>query len=388
MHGTCGSPSAPVARWRGFRPELNVEFDIRINMTRHAGGPVMNQSRHLAVLDGWRGLSILFVLAAHLLPLGPRTLQFNYSIGILGMVVFFNLSGFLITSFLLQDQRIGAFLIKRFCRVLPLAWLYLALALSMSAAPLSTWLSHFLFYTNFPPNDLLPMTEHLWSLCMEVQFYVGVALLVILFRARGLLLLPLLAVMFTVLRAANGVMASSVSYYRIDEILAGCALALAYHGRFGIRFREWLTHIPQWWLMVLLVLSSMPQGGWLNYLRPYLAALLIGATIVRPGTGLARLLGWRFFLFCAAISYALYVIHPILTFTWLASGTPVMKYVKRPLFLAVLFALAYVSTRYYESWFISLGRILARRVGPRPTGPLITDTSQSMLKTTDPLSPK
>lgn len=348
----------------------------------------MNQSHHLAVLDGWRGLSILFVLAAHLLPLGPRALHFNYSVGILGMVLFFNLSGFLITSFLLQDQRICAFLIKRFCRVLPLGWLYLVLALSLSAAPLSTWLNHLLFYANIPPQDLPPMTEHLWSLCMEVQFYVGVALLVVVLRARGLLLLPLLGVMFTLLRASHGIMASSVTYYRIDEILAGCTLALAWHGRYSDRFRAWLTHVPQWWLLVLLTLSSMPQGGWLNYLRPYLAALLIGATIVQPGTGLVRLLRWRFLLFCAAISYALYVIHPILSFTWLASGTPVAKYAKRPLFLAVLFALAYVSTRYYESRFIALGRSWARRVGGPPPPPLATDPSQVMLKTTDPLSPK
>jgi peptidoglycan/LPS O-acetylase OafA/YrhL len=367
---------------------MNGESDIHIHPTRHPGGPVMDQSGHLAVLDGWRGLSILFVLAAHLLPLGPRALQINYSVGILGMVVFFNLSGFLITSFLLQDQRIGGFLIKRFCRVLPLGWLYMAVALSLSAAPLSTWLSHFLFYANLPPKDLPPMTEHLWSLCMEVQFYVGVALLVLVLRARGLLLLPLLAVIFTLLRASQGIMASSVSYYRIDEILAGSILALAYHGRFSARFREWLIHVPQWWLFLLLALSSMPQGGWLNYLRPYLAAALIGATIVRPGTGLVTMLGSRFLLFCAAISYALYVIHPLLSFSWLASGTLVAKYEKRPLFLAVLFMLAYVSTRYYESWFIALGRNWARRVGRQPVGALATDASPSMLQTTDPLVPK
>jgi peptidoglycan/LPS O-acetylase OafA/YrhL len=336
---------------------------IRSDTTRNAGGPAGGHGGHLAVLDGWRGLSILLVLAAHLLPLGSRALQLNLSVGILGMVLFFNLSGFLITSFLLKDHCLTGFLVKRFCRVLPLAWLYLALALTLSAAPLSTWLSHYLFYANLPPKDLLPMTEHLWSLCVEVQFYVGVALLVLLLRARGLLLLPLLCLMFTLLRVWHGVTASSVSYYRIDEILAGCALALAYHGRFGARCRTLLAHLPQWLLLLLLAASSMPQAGWLNYLRPYLAALLVGATIMHPGTLLVRLLGWRFLSFCAAISYALYVIHPMLSFTWLASGDVYMKYAKRPLFFAVLFALAYLSTRYYESWFIARGRGWARRLG-------------------------
>lgn len=352
------------------------------------GGPGVRPGHvgaHLAVLDGWRGLSILLVLAAHLLPLGQRALQLNLSAGVLGMVFFFNLSGFLITSFLLNDQRIAGFLIKRFCRVLPLAWLYLAIALTLSAAPLSTWLSHYLFYANLPPKSLISMTEHLWSLCAEVQFYVGVALLVLLLRARGLLLLPLLGMMFTLLRVWQGIEASSITYYRIDEILAGCTLALVYHGRLGERCRTVLASMPQWPLLLLLTVSSMPQGGWLNYLRPYLAALLIGATVMRSDTPLVKLLGWRFLTFCAGISYALYVIHPMLSHTWLASGTVQMKYAKRPLFFAALFALAYLSTRYYESWFIARGRDWARRWN-RPPAPLpATEEPQLISQQTDKL---
>ena len=68
---------------------------------------------HLAALDGWRGLSILLVLAAHLLPLGPKPWKLNYSAGILGMALFFTLSGFLITRALLREQNVAAFLIRR-----------------------------------------------------------------------------------------------------------------------------------------------------------------------------------------------------------------------------------------------------------------------------------
>jgi peptidoglycan/LPS O-acetylase OafA/YrhL len=339
---------------------------MRMDATQEASRAASDENGHVAVLDGWRGVSILLVLAAHLLPLGPRALQLNLSAGVVGMAIFFNLSGLLITTHLLKDDRVTAFLIKRFCRVLPLAWLYLALALTLSAAPISTWLSHFLFYANLPRQDLLPMTEHLWSLCVEIQFYVGIALLVLVLRVRGLLLLPLLGLMFTLLRAWNGALASSVSYYRIDEILSGCGLALALHGQHKLRFRKLLAAIPQLPLLVLLIAASMPQGGWLNYLRPYVAALLIGATIVHPETSLVRWLGGRFLLFCAGISFALYVFHPMLRFTWLGSGGVELKYAKRPLFLIVLFVLAYASTRYYESWFIARGRrwIQRRRSAP------------------------
>ena len=103
-------------------------------MASGAGTGNFNSGAHLTVLDGWRGLSILLVLAAHLFPLGQKAWQFNYGVGILGMVLFFTLSGFLITSFLLKKQSIPGFLIRRFFRIIPLAWLYLAVALAGQAA--------------------------------------------------------------------------------------------------------------------------------------------------------------------------------------------------------------------------------------------------------------
>ncbi len=316
--------------------------------------------QHLKVLDGWRGLSILLVLAAHLLPLGPHSWEFNYGAGILGMVLFFILSGFLITSILLKEQNLPSFLIRRFFRVIPLAWLYIAVALAISGASVYAWVAHFLFFANFPPTELLPLTVHLWSLCLEMQFYVGVAVLVAVLRVRGLLLLPILCLLFTALRVWHGVYASSVTYYRIDEILAGCTLALIYHGRLGDGLLRLLKAVPQWPILFLLIFSCLPQGAWFNYFRPYLAAILVGATLLNPGTAMVARLNGGFLLFLASISYALYVIHPMLAESWLGSGDVIEKYLKRPLLLAVLFALAYISTNYYEHRFMAYGRSLAR----------------------------
>jgi len=72
----------------------------------------------LSVLDGWRGISIGLVMAAHLLPLGPKFMQLNHVAGVLGMVIFFILSGFLITRLLLSQPPIAHFLIRRFFRIL------------------------------------------------------------------------------------------------------------------------------------------------------------------------------------------------------------------------------------------------------------------------------
>ena len=58
----------------------------------------MNSAGRLPALDGLRAISILLVLAAHMLPLGPKILGLNFTAGAMGMSLFFALSGFLIAS--------------------------------------------------------------------------------------------------------------------------------------------------------------------------------------------------------------------------------------------------------------------------------------------------
>src|SRR4029079_8719686 len=86
--------------------------------------PSMTSERRLPVLDGLRAISILLVLAAHMLPLGPKMLTLNYSAGAMGMSLFFALSGFLIASTLLHNSDIGEFIVKRLARIVPLAYAY------------------------------------------------------------------------------------------------------------------------------------------------------------------------------------------------------------------------------------------------------------------------
>jgi peptidoglycan/LPS O-acetylase OafA/YrhL len=135
-------------------------------------------------LDGWRAVSILFVLAGHLLPLGPKSWHLNGAFAGSGMALFFILSGFLITTLLLQDSNVKHFLIRRFMRIVPLAWLVLIVTLVLANAPLALYPSHLLFYGNLWDVSLVKPASHFWSLCVEMQFYVGIALMVALFGTR------------------------------------------------------------------------------------------------------------------------------------------------------------------------------------------------------------
>jgi peptidoglycan/LPS O-acetylase OafA/YrhL len=314
---------------------------------------------HVEVLDGWRGISILLVLAAHLFPIGPKAWQLNFATGVLGMAFFFVLSGFLITSFLLRNQAIREFLARRFFRIVPLAWLYLVFALAVSGASADSWISHLLFYANLPPKHLNPLTDHLWSVCVEMQFYAGIAALVAVCGRRGLIVVPILCIGITLYRVMDEAYVSTITYFRLDEILAGCFLALVCNGCLGSAPLRVVKAVPGWPIVLLLVLSCLRQTEWLNYFRPYFAAVLIGATILNPDSSLAAALKNRILIYIAGISYALYVIHPALSASWLGSGDIIEKYAKRPLLLMVLFVLAHLSTYYYERRWIALGKGLA-----------------------------
>src|SRR5690348_1409993 len=79
------------------------------------------QSAHrFAMLDGWRATSIVLVLGAHLLPIGPKSLKLNEAVAAMGMALFFTLSGFLITRFLAAEHAtVRVFVIRRFFRIVP-----------------------------------------------------------------------------------------------------------------------------------------------------------------------------------------------------------------------------------------------------------------------------
>lgn len=319
-------------------------------------------SRHLYVLDGWRGISIILVLATHLLPIGPKSWHLNTATGMLGMSLFFTLSGFLITDFLIRHDSLVDFVIRRLFRILPLAWLYLIVALTLHPVSVSTWWAHMLFYANFPPKPLISTTDHMWSLCVELQFYLGIFLLVAALKKPGLLLIPVLCVGVTLLRVFNGMQVSVITYYRVDEILVGGVLALIYSGKLGAWLQGFLSRVNPFIVLALLMLSSHVAGGWLNYLRPYLAAILVGSTLYNPHTWLAQKLNNRILFYIASISFALYVLHPLLASTWLGSGDKLVKYAKRPLLFAAVFLSAHASTYYYEHPWIAAGKKLSQRL--------------------------
>jgi peptidoglycan/LPS O-acetylase OafA/YrhL len=308
------------------------------------------------VLDGWRGISILLVLAAHLFPMGPKSWALNEAIAQSGMAIFFILSGFLITTILMGDPNLRRFLIHRVMRIVPLAWLVVLITFAINRPAPATWLGHLLFFANLQDPDLTPATEHFWSLCVEMQFYFEIALLFALFRDKAFWIVPLVGLAISIQRWYSGLSAGQFNFYRVDEILAGCTLALI-RSKGGERLQAWIGALDPGLLFVALVAVSHRSLAQLDHLRPYVALLLVGSTLFAEAPRWYRpILRHRTLAFLAGISYALYVFHGGLRETWLGSGDTLERYLKRPLLLAATFGLAYLSTRHYERHWIRLGR--------------------------------
>ncbi|AEG48180.1 acyltransferase 3 [Sphingobium chlorophenolicum L-1] len=319
---------------------------------------------HVAILDGWRGISILLVLAAHMLPLSPKALKLNEAVGMVGMSLFFTLSGFLITKALLKDSSVLPFLIKRLFRIVPLAWGFVLLVVATQASSWQTVAANLLFFAN-NHKPYLFFAGHLWSLSLEMQFYMFVALIVAIGGRRAIMALPFLAAAVTLYRAVNGITAGVHTFDRIDEILAGAILAIAI-GRGWRPSESWCR--PWVWALLLAcnLIGSLPymqhHFPLLAYLRPYLAAGAVGLSIFAPDSAVTRYMSSAPLRYVAQISFALYVLHPLSYKGWLGSGDTMERYLKRPLCFLLSFAAAHLSTFHFERPLNRFGHRLASQV--------------------------
>jgi peptidoglycan/LPS O-acetylase OafA/YrhL len=315
----------------------------------------VSSSERLPVLDGLRAISILLVLACHMLPLGPKILQLNLTAGAMGMSLFFALSGFLIASGLRHNPDVPEFLVKRLSRIVPLAYAYTFLVFYFLDYDPKEMLWTASFVENYFTEYLNGYNAHFWSLCVEVQFYIAIALVVLCLGRKGIWIVWPACLAITAFRIYNGTYIALETHLRGDEILVGACLATVYQNSWSGRLKYPTVLVIA--AVLLWLISSSPYSGWCQYLRPYATASLLAAALCLGDTLLATLLSSRPMRYVAAISYALYVIHPLTIHGWWNEGSTFDRYVlKRPISFAMTFAAAHLSTFYWERPWTQAGR--------------------------------
>lgn len=311
---------------------------------------------HLPVLDGFRALSILAVLAAHMLPLGPKAWVLNSLMGQVGMSVFFALSGFLICRNLWEQQDVPTFFARRIARIAPLVLLVSFIYCLLLEGRVDSFIAVNLYVQNYWTTALNPSIDPFWSLAVEMHFYIAIGMAVLFFGRGGFWLLPLGALMVLIFRVEAEMFSNINTHFRVDEILTGGMLALAWLNRDKPIIGKIMASLPYlfWPIMILWLLSCWPPSEAWGYTRAYMSALLIGSVLGMENRWQNKFLGTRLLAYIAAISFALYVWHSPFRHSWFDAGTDLERYLfKRPLGFICVFALAHASTFYFEKPIIS-----------------------------------
>ncbi len=283
---------------------------------------VLVKSDYRPEIDGLRAIAVLPVVFYHA--------HFSwFKGGFLGVDVFFVISGFLITSILLEEPSLARFYRRRARRILPALFLVLAASFIaayfiLTPAPLEEFsksaLATILFVANVffwsrtdyfaEPAAMTPLL-HTWSLAVEEQFYVLFPILLIVFaRLRRITagLLILMALSLAGWAATKGPAVFYLTQFRAWELLTGALLARS-EQLYGRRRYE-----SAGWIGVALIAFAVTQT---DITMPRLGSLLAcaGSAIIIY-TGGPRTISARPLIAIGLISYSLYLWHqPLFAFT-------------------------------------------------------------------------
>lgn len=294
----------------------------------HGGG-------RIDALDGLRAVSILFVLAGHgaWTRHAPAALQPVREMGIVGVELFFAISGFIITHLLLRErQRHGAIDLRRFwlrraLRILPpFAVMSAGIGIAAVAGIIPWSWPSFLGALTFTKNTLLLkggwFFGHTWSLSLEEQFYLfWPLLLVTLATRRAELLLCALVMAAPALAQAAFVLLPAVQNILpyLPDLAAGCWLATMLSGR-DHPFRRRFLQLPYRGALIGALTAAALVAAWFHddkvlphwstpveaLLVPLTAMALIAELTLHDGM-LRRLLSWSPLRALGLISYSLYL---------------------------------------------------------------------------------
>lgn len=294
--------------------------------------PYLTGLKRIPALDGVRGIAIILVLVSHAeISSAGAYGALLARLGDLGVKLFFVLSGFLITTLLLQEQErtggiaYGRFMVRRAFRILPPAYVFILTVVIGARFGLVTLRPgdavHALTYTTdfAQPSWWL---GHLWSLSIEEQYYVLWPLILGLVRPRigvYLMIASLLvaAVMRVVLIAQFPEWTEGIERSFIvaeDGFGAGGLLATLLPRLSSLPLYH--KAIRSWWAPLLLVAAAgldqlehhpLVFYGVVQSVIYLTLAVWLHRTLVVDDDWLARLLNMRWLTWIGSISYSLYL---------------------------------------------------------------------------------
>jgi peptidoglycan/LPS O-acetylase OafA/YrhL len=318
--------------------------------------------------------------------------------GWVGVDLFFALSGFLITGILFDSvgtaRYLRNFYLRRACRIFPLYYGFILLLVCIFTVivplrlrPLS-FLPLFmqntpLWWSNIHGGRVADASFHLWSLAVEEQFYLVWPLVIFVVRERRRLLwiaamLACAAPLIRIFLLAHGSPLEAtykLTFCRMDALLGGAWLALMVRGAYGGRVQ---AYAPKAFLIAvtgcLAIAWRTGDFYWernlainrFGYSLLAIAATSLIAMALNGESLVARVMTTKPLRFVGRYSFGLYLFQPLVSVLLaIRFARSLHAHIASPLLyrvllesivLAITFAVALLSFRYFETPFLRLKR--------------------------------
>jgi peptidoglycan/LPS O-acetylase OafA/YrhL len=287
--------------------------------------------------DGLRALAVLTVMVDHFSADVPNfPLPDWIHLGATGVRLFLVLSGYFITASLRRardrmdagelsaSKAIGAFYWRRFLRISPAYFLFVAIALILNLGAIrQNYVWAFTGTVNWLiawKNDWPLTISHLWSICVQEQFYLFWPLL-ILFLPRRWILPAIISVAAVGIAFRAGCVVFSapiiarwvLPFGSLDSLAAGAALGWC-GGRLGPGRSGWFLAVIS---LIMLGAATALRNGDPTTLKSVLVEpleaggllILVARTVTGFSGPIASFLSNQSLVFAGRISYGLYIYH-------------------------------------------------------------------------------
>ena len=349
-------------------------------------------------MDAIRSFAILPVLGVHAGVPG-------FSAGWLGVDLFFCMSGFLITTLLIDESNrtgninLKNFLVRRFLRLMPAYYLYIA-GITVAIwlwrgsvrtnhggwTPVEFTLSLWTYFVNFAPKGGIwngqGVTVHLWSLAVEEQYYIfwPVCLWALLRVPRAMLpsawLLFAAVFAYFLLLASNQQRDTMLFARGFSLFFSSAAAATLSSSRFQIAMSSLRAGTANVWLNMSFIFTALAflasefrcfsESQLRLYVLPFLVFIYVVSIARLWYTSVGGLWGYVLsrpgLIYFGKVSYGVYLYHEaIRTATWACTNwltgvgpRPVIFVLRCFIYVSVSIAAASLSYEMYEKRFLVL----------------------------------
>ena len=358
-----------------------------------------NERIYFPNLNGLRFIAAFLVIIHHIeqikkfLNIGDSFFKvpFISIIGKLGVVLFFVLSGFLITYLLLSEEKsfksisIQKFYMRRILRIWPLYFLIIILAFLVlpyiklfeitglgNEVVFNNLGMKLLLFAFFFPNlvlsfyGIVPYASHTWSIGTEEQFYLFWPWLLKHFKKNRIFIMLIIIVFY---RLISGFLNTSFSDFLVYKKIIASIWAcfnfdcMSIGGIFAVllfqknKFLILLKNNFFFYFTLVLVIIMIVNGVFIPHINYELYSILFGIIILNFASNEIMKISLEntIFNFLGNISYGLYMFHPIgivLALTICKSTNLISNWFIYPLSLLLTISIAWFSYNYFEKYFL------------------------------------